>query len=177
MRRKEVMFVDGYNMIGAWPELAHLQRKDEIEAARDLLLFELSNYRKFRDLDMIVVFDAQYVPGITQSYQEYDLLVVFTQEGETADAYIERRVKAYLNPITRVMVATSDAAEQWMIFQQGALRISAQELKMDLDYAKEEIQSHVRDHHHARSIRKSPWHYQQIQLLDQLRREIEDQSE
>ena len=79
MRRREVLFVDGYNMIGAWPELDRLKKRDEIQAARDLLLFELSNYRKYRDINVIVVFDAQFVPGITTTFDEYQVTVVFTQ--------------------------------------------------------------------------------------------------
>ncbi|EFR31446.1 NYN domain-containing protein [Eremococcus coleocola] len=174
MQRKEILFVDGYNMIGAWPELSHLQRHDEIQAARDLLLFELSGFSKYRDLDIIVVFDAQFVPGITKSYQEYDLTVVFTQEGETADSYIEREVQNYLNALTRVVVATSDAAEQWMIFQQGALRQSAKELQMDIEYTKQEIKQDVNQHYSSKLIRRTPWQINQLVHLEQLRKQIEN---
>ena len=31
MKRQEVMFVDGYNMIGSWPQLVRLQKRDEIQ--------------------------------------------------------------------------------------------------------------------------------------------------
>lgn len=61
MKRQEVMFVDGYNMIGSWPQLVRLQKRDEIQEARDLLLFELSNYRKYKDIQMIVVLDRKSV--------------------------------------------------------------------------------------------------------------------
>ena len=37
-----------------------------------------------------MVFDAQLVPGIQQTYKKYLLTVVFTKEDETADSYIER---------------------------------------------------------------------------------------
>ena len=74
--KQDILFVDGYNMIGAWPELTHLKQRDELGAARDLLLFELSNYRKYRDIQVIVVFDAQFVPGITSSYDEYELSLI-----------------------------------------------------------------------------------------------------
>lgn len=70
-KRQEILFVDGYNMIGAWPDLAKLQRADELAQARDQLLFELSTYRKRKNLMITVVFDAQFVPGITKSYSQY----------------------------------------------------------------------------------------------------------
>lgn len=173
MKRREILFVDGYNMIGAWPELDHLKKRDEIQAARDLLLFELSNFRKYRDIDVIVVFDAQFVPGLTTTFEEYELTVVFTEEGETADSYIEREVKHYINALTRVVVATSDAAEQWMIFQQGALRKSANELLMDINYAKAQIRQDVSKHYDSRIRRRSPWKGHHLEQLDRLREEIE----
>ncbi|XJS10609.1 NYN domain-containing protein [Aerococcaceae bacterium WGS1372] len=175
MRRREVLFVDGYNMIGAWPELDHLKKRDEIQAARDLLLFELSNYRKYRDIEIIVVFDAQFVPGVTTTFEEYELTVVFTQEGETADSYIERTVKEYINALTRVVVATSDAAEQWMVFQQGALRQSANELLMEINYAKAQIKSDVSTFYDSRIRRRSPWDIDHLEQLDKLRQKIENQ--
>lgn len=172
--KQDILFVDGYNMIGTWPELHHLKQRDELGAARDLLLFELSNYRKYRDIQVIVVFDAQFVPGITSSYDEYECTVVFTAEGETADSYIEREVPRYINPLTRVVVATSDAAEQWMIFQQGALRQSAKELLMEVDYAKAEINQDVTTYYNQRLRRRSPWTMDHLQQLNQLLHELEN---
>ena len=49
---------------------------------------------------------------------------VFTKDGETADAYIERHV----NEIGRkheVVVVTSDNLEQQTVFQRGAVRMSS----------------------------------------------------
>ena len=173
MKRREILIVDGYNIIGSWPELVRLKKQDDIQSARDLLLFELSNYRKYRDIEVIVVFDAQLVPGITQTYEEFDIQVVFTSEGETADSYIERIVKEHINAITRVVVATSDAAEQWMVFQQGALRKSAIELRIDIDYTKKQISNDVRDYYNTIQRRHSPWNIDDLEHLDFLRRHIE----
>lgn len=172
--REELLIVDGYNMIGAWPELSHLQRHDEIQAARDLLLFELSNYSKSKANRVIVVFDAQFVPGVTQTYEEYNLEVVFTSEGETADSYIERTVSQYMNPLTRVIVATSDAAEQWMIFQQGALRQSAKELLLEVNYEKTQIRQDISTYYNSMLRRRSPWHVDQLKQLDRMRQQIEE---
>ena len=95
---------------------------------RELLLSRLSNYAKYEGLEIIVVFDAQLVPGIQQTYKKYLLTVVFTKEDETADSYIERLAGEKNDRLTQVTVATSDLAEQWVVFSQGALRTSANEL-------------------------------------------------
>lgn len=176
MKRQEILFVDGYNMIGAWPELAHLKKHEALEAARDLLLFELSSYRKYREIDTYVVFDAQNVPGISQSYEEYELTVIFTEQGETADSYIERSVRDFIHPLNQVRVATSDSAEQWIIFQQGALRVSAQELYMDIQFAKKQINAQVESHFSGLKRRRSPWKIHQLLALERLRQDIEDQT-
>ena len=59
---KQLLIVDGYNMIGAWPELVQLKKQERLEDARELLLSRLSNYAKYEGLEIIVVFDAQLVP-------------------------------------------------------------------------------------------------------------------
>ncbi|HLQ75701.1 MAG TPA: NYN domain-containing protein, partial [Alloiococcus sp.] len=45
--KNSILYVDGYNMIGAWPNLKPLQQRNQIGDARDLLLDMLSNYSKF----------------------------------------------------------------------------------------------------------------------------------
>ena len=58
----------------------------------------------------------------------YNINIVYTKESETADTYIER-VSHELSKNHRVRVATSDGPEQMIIFGNGAMRISAAELK------------------------------------------------
>lgn len=137
--KKDLLFVDGYNMIGSWPELVRLKRADKMQDARDLLLHELSNYAKYEEIEVRVVFDAQFVPGIQQTYKQYALSVVFTKEGETADSYIEQAVGEENLLLTNVSVATSDLAEQWIVFQKGASRKSANELFEEIKQTKKKI--------------------------------------
>jgi len=137
--KKELLYVDGYNMIGAWPELAKLKKQDKMADARDLLLHELSNYAKYEGIEVRIVFDAQLVPGVSKRYDKYEVAVIFTSEGETADSYIEKAVGEENLLITHVQVATSDLAEQWIIFQKGATRKSANELYKDIKTAKKKI--------------------------------------
>lgn len=136
---QERLIVDGYNMIGAWPQLLALKQHDSIEAARNALLEELSDYAAYNGIETWVVFDAQFVPGLSQSYEKYRCHVVFTSEGQTADSYIERMIKETTGVLKNVTVATSDLAEQRIIFQQGAVRKSARELLEDVEKTKTHI--------------------------------------
>ncbi len=164
--KKELLIVDGYNMIGAWPELVALKDKNLLEEAREQLLKKLSNYAKFEDLEIIVVFDAQFVPGITQTYNKYSLEVIFTEEGQTADSYIEKMAGEKNNRLTQVAVATSDLAEQWVVFSQGALRVSANELFKRIKKAEEQIRGKMEDVKFENFRRNSPWNEGQLDQLD-----------
>lgn len=164
--KKDLLIVDGYNMIGAWPCLVRLKRKELLEEARECLLHLLSHYAKYEKLEIICVFDAQFVPGITQSYQKYQLEVIFTKEGQTADAYIEALAGEKNNRLTQVSVATSDAAEQWMVFSKGALRISANELYKRMKRTDKEIKGEIEETKFQRFRRNSPWNTDQLQHLE-----------
>lgn len=172
MMKKQLLIVDGYNMIGAWPELAQLKKQDQLEAARDLLLNRLSNYAKYEGLEIIVVFDAQLVPGIQQTYKKYLLTVVFTKEDETADSYIERIAGEKNTHLTQVTVATSDLAEQWMVFSKGALRISANELYKSVQKVEATIIVHATDIHFQGFRRNSPWNIEQMSKLSKIMEDL-----
>lgn len=164
--KKELLIIDGYNMIGAWPELVLLKNQDKLEDARDALLNKLSNFAKYEGIEIIVVFDAQFVPGVTKRYQKYQLEVVFTEEGETADSYIERIAGELNTRLTQVTVATSDLAEQWVIFSQGALRTSARELYQTIAKTERTIRGHQEDLHFSNYRRNSPWTTEQLSELE-----------
>ncbi|WP_127584053.1 NYN domain-containing protein [Paenibacillus koleovorans] len=124
---KQILIVDGYNIIGAWPELQKL--KDiGLEEARDKLIGMLANYQSYSGRRVIVVFDAYQVPGIGGKYMQHQLEIHFTKEKETADTVIERFVGELSSRRTQVYVATSDFVEQSVTFGQGALRLPAREL-------------------------------------------------
>ncbi|TVP91344.1 NYN domain-containing protein [Alkalibacterium sp.] len=166
--KKELLFVDGYNMIGAWPELVKLKRQDKIADARDALLHELSNYANFEGIEVRIVFDAQLVPGLSKRYDKYNVAVIFTSEGETADSYIEKAVGEENLLITHVQVATSDLAEQWIIFQRGATRKSANELYKDIQTAKKKIAIDSALYRMQNKSRNSPLKEKDKDLLKQL---------
>src|SRR4051794_7051126 len=113
-----ILLVDGYNIIGAWPELRELKERD-FAASRDRLIEQMAEYQAFTGIRVIVVFDAQFVQGIERKYKNHKIEIIFTKENETADERIEKMAIALNNVKTQVHVATSDLTEQWVIFGRG----------------------------------------------------------
>lgn len=131
MTGKEYLLVDGYNIINAWTDIFDL-KKEPLEDCRDKLLGMLSNYQGYKNIHVIVAFDAHLVKGGTEKVENYDkITVVYTKENETADSYIERFV--YKMPEDcRVRVATSDSLEQSIVLLGGGIRMSSRELKAEV---------------------------------------------
>jgi small GTP-binding protein len=146
--QEEFLIVDGYNIIFAWDDLNELSKRN-IDAARDKLKDLLCNYQGYRRCRLLVVFDAYKVKGSPGRHEFYDgrsrvigkelpadtksgIEVVYTQQDETADAYIERTVHEIRDKY-RVTVATSDGLEQQTIMSLGALRMSARELRETME--------------------------------------------
>lgn len=145
VRRDDYLLVDGYNIIFAWDELADIA-KDDLSAAREALINILGNYRGIKKCRVILVFDAYRVKGNPGSIeQRAGLHVVYTKEAETADMYIEK-ASYDLSREHRVKVATSDALEQVIILGHGAERMSANDLKWEVEQVGEQIAHFIRTH-------------------------------
>jgi len=160
-----ILLVDGYNIIGAWPELEAL-KNNNLEHARDLLIEKMAEYQAYTGFRVIVVFDAHLVKGIETKYKQSRVEVIFTRENETADERIEKLVKQLLSVKTKIYVATSDYTEQWTIFSQGALRISARELLAEMESIEDRIQRKVKRIQEERPISK-------IRLSDEVAKQFE----
>ena len=142
-RRKEYLIVDGYNMIFAWDGLRE-QAGYDLSGARERLLDLLSNYCGFHPCELIVVFDSYRVRGGTGSRSRHNnLRVVYTQEDESADLYIETLV-GKIGKNYAVRVATSDALIQLSALRSGVLRVSATELERELERTNGEIAAVLR---------------------------------
>lgn len=134
----EYLLIDGYNIIFAWEELKELA-KENLESARQALADVLCNYQGFRKCNVILVFDAYKVAGGIGKVLHYNNIdIVYTKEAETADMYIEKTTYQ-LKGKYRVKVATSDGAEQMIILGHGALRLSAEMLKQEIEATNQEI--------------------------------------
>lgn len=141
---RDVLLVDGYNMIGDWPELTKLAESG-LEEARNRLLFRLADYQAFSGRRVIVVFDAYLVPGLGKSFTQSKVQIYFTKEKETADECIERLVRELSMRRRQIYVATSDMVEQHVIFGQGALRVSARELLIEVEQNEKELKKRLEE--------------------------------
>lgn len=121
------IFVDGYNVVNSWSNLKK-NKEISLDSARQKLIDILHNYGAINECKIILVFDGYKVSGNLENKYEHNknLTVIFTRDGETADAYIERAVNE-LGRRFEVYVVTSDWLEQQTIFQRGAVRISSVE--------------------------------------------------
>lgn len=129
---EEYLIVDGYNIIFAWDELKELS-KINIDSARDALKDELANYQGYKGCNVILVFDAYKVKGNAGRTESYNgIEVVYTKQDEIADAFIERTVHNIRDKY-KVTVATNDGLEQQTVMSLGALRMSARELKEEIE--------------------------------------------
>lgn len=124
---KDILIVDGYNVIGAWTELKELKKK-EFENARDLLIDKMAEYQAVTGWRVIIIFDAYLVSGKEMKTHKSKVEVIYTKKNEKADQKIEGLIRKLQNVKTRIHVATSDMAEQWAVFSQGALRKPSREL-------------------------------------------------
>ena len=146
----EYLLVDGYNIIFAWDELKSLA-KENIDSAREALIEILGNYQGFRKCKVIAVFDAYKVKGGQRHFEKHgDVTVVYTQEAETADTYIERttyELSGKAGPGSgkyRVRVATSDRLEQMVILGNNAMRVSAGDFKAEVEQVNNEIREYLK---------------------------------
>ena len=141
--KQKYIIVDGYNMIFAWEELA-AQARSDLDAARRQLCDRLSSYAGFTKCRLVVVFDGYKQKGNPgEKSQFHNIQVVFTKEGETADAYIES-LADQIGSNYAVRVASSDSLVQLSSFRSGVLRMSARELREEVETARKEMGQHFR---------------------------------
>ena len=164
-----ILLVDGYNIIGDWEELKRLRDKDMAQA-RDLLMEYMADYQAFTGTKVIIVFDAHESPGKGSKLKHRGVDIIYTKEHETADERIERLIKKLKNVKTQVYVATSDYTEQRTIFAQGALRISARELKLELQEMKYEIDTHLSEQSKRKPQAKITDDPELLEKLERMRR-------
>lgn len=148
-----LLLVDGYNMIGAWPELKTLEQEAGLESARERLIELLINYAAQHDFRTQIVFDAyaRREPA-TETQHTAHLSTYFTGFGQTADAYIERMCAQFRQRTIapRLIVATSDRAQQQTAMGYGAERISAPQLQRNVQQANRQQRRYHRPQQQSR---------------------------
>ena len=128
---KEILLVDGYNVLFAWEEWKD-RVQENFDAARVQLSELMCDYAGMTGRDVILVFDAYKVPGNSGSVERYkNIYVVYTRESQTADAYIEKTT-LLARQRARVRVVTSDRPEQLIALGNEAMRTSAREFRREV---------------------------------------------
>ncbi|MDI6617228.1 MAG: NYN domain-containing protein [Clostridiales bacterium] len=132
------LIVDGYNIINSWPELIN-EQKISLEGSRQKLLEFLEDYRAYKGIKVIVVFDAHMVKGSMEKHENFGKIeVVYTKENQTADSYIEK-LADQVGSMFNIQVATSDWLEQQVVLGRGASRISARELRYEVMHSRKKM--------------------------------------
>ena len=130
--KTEYLIIDGYNVIFGWDELKKLAEAD-LSSARDKLMDILSNYKNFKNCELVLVFDGYRVksnPG--EKFDFHGIHVAYTKEGQTGDMFIEKLA----NDIGRnfaVRVVTSDNLIRLSALRAGVLRISTKEFRDEVN--------------------------------------------
>lgn len=141
-RLSRCLIVDGYNIL---PRLHRksLRELTDLENSRNDLADRLSEYSAFRGEYVVLVFDAHHTENPGSHVKRGSVDIYFTQHKETADERIEGLVYELRELYGEITVATSDAAEQQVVFGGGALRITAEELRRRLDEVANGIRASV----------------------------------
>jgi predicted RNA-binding protein with PIN domain len=166
---KDILIVDGYNIIGAWTELKKLKATD-LQAARDLLIDKMADYQGYTGTRVIIVFDAHFVQGIEKKTKQSKVEVIFTRKNQTADEKIEQLAIELKKIDTQIYVATSDYTEQWAIFGQGALRKSARELEIEVQGTEKNVRRKIKEELEQKPSFRSLFSKEITEKLEKLRR-------
>ncbi len=139
----DYLIVDGYNIINAWKDI--FDHTNPLEDNRKILCDVLSDYQGYTGYNIVVIFDAHLVPEGKGSIISHDGIVcLFTKENQTADTLIERYVANY-GFSNKITVVTNDYLEQKTVFQKGALRMTARELKASIFKARQSLEGITKD--------------------------------
>lgn len=167
---KPLLYVDGYNIIGAWPQAN--RENWPLEECRHRLIHLLEDYAGYTGQEVWLIFDGYKADRPLRSVEQRQVLtIVYTRHGETADHYIERMCQL-LPRYREARVATSDGIEQTLILGRGATRLSARELWREL----EQERSSGRGRHQSpsaegRTTLSAALTEEQFAALDKLRRQ------
>ncbi len=172
---KPLLYVDGYNIIGAWPEAA--RENWPLDECRDRLILLLEDYAGYTGQEVWVVFDGYRTERPQRTVEpRRELTVVYTRHGETADHYIERMCQL-LPKYREARVATSDSIEQTLILGRGATRLSAREFWREVRQERDQgrgrytAQNRSRPQSGGSGSLRSALSAEQFRLLDELRRQ------
>lgn len=173
MKRKirEVLVIDGYNIINAWDELAETA-ETSLENAREKLNFMIAEYASYKDIHSYIIYDAYRVKTVLpREEKNRNITVIFTKENQTADSFIERFIHDFEDKRnTIIRVATDDMAEQNLILGKGASRMSARELHLEVKDSQKKIREKISRRHVSKNTLDTILNQEIIDKLEDMRR-------
>ncbi len=136
--KKELLVIDGYNVIFAWEELKALA-EDSLDTARRRLAEVLVSYRGFTGSEVVLVYDGYAVKGNPGEKTDYHgVRVVYTKQNESADLYIQGLLHE-IGKNQSVRVVTSDNLIRLSALGSGILRTNAKEFGNEVDWVMGQI--------------------------------------
>ena len=100
---------------------------NDLISAREKIIDLVCDFSGYVSAYCVLVFDAYLQDGGKINVSQRDnISVVYTRKGQTADMYIEQQTDKLKNDY-RLIVVTSDALEQYLIFAHEAQRLSSRE--------------------------------------------------
>ncbi len=150
-----ILLVDGYNVIGAWPDLTEMRDVQGLEVARNELAETLANYSAYKGFETLLVFDAygQRQAHRTEAFTQH-LSIHYTSFGQTADSYIEISCAKFRNDLRkfeqRLIVATSDRAQQLTVVGYGAEWMSTAQLASDVQLSVQKVKHRQKPTKHSK---------------------------
>lgn len=140
-----VMLVDGYNVCGYWAKLKKHFMKGRLEIARDKLIHELVTFSAFREMKVVVVFDAT-MSGLPPSKETFLGVDIVFPGKICADAWIEKEVTALKEDgCPNVWVVTSDHNHQQAANGSGAFVWSCKALVSEINDMAKEVEEMIED--------------------------------
>lgn len=144
-----LLLVDGYNIIGQWSCLKQTREQFGLEMARQTLVETLISYSSHQGYKTQVVFDAQYQQSpASQEQLSPHVSIYYTAWLQTADTFIEKRCAHYSRNKYeyphRVIVATSDRAQQLTVVGYGAEWMSAHLLGQEVDQSRSQVRKQAK---------------------------------
>lgn len=139
-QKPHVYLVDGYNLMYSVENIKKIALRDLL-SARDKVVDIVCDFQGYVGEECVLVFDAYRndvsIPVITK---EYNITIVYTKMGQTADMYIEQKSKE-LSENYKVFVVTSDSLEQLKILSNNSYRISCREFMHRYDNLKKKYKN------------------------------------
>ena len=120
INRKTILYVDGYNVINAWPDLKKMLDED-FDGSREKLNEYMFEYAAYYGEEVWVVYDAYLTSSKKEKLEKRNgVYIVYTKEHQTADSFIERAAKEYssdgrilLKVVTRLGPSKTSFGKWW----------------------------------------------------------------